>query len=450
MRILTKHIDPTPVIPSHCQWSAWNDLIDVDDQNLVIFNTMAQTAVLMHKSEHLPIDELPEASASLLFSLGMIVPIGTDEHAIVEQQFATGKNDMSYIDLTILLTRQCQFRCVYCFEGTKKEENLEDRTSDDLLAFLEDQSSTLKKLRVTWFGGEPLIAYPMLKRLSERLMSFCEKHHVQYTADMVTNGYALSKERCHELCHTLNIRRYIITLDGPSGFHDRRRPLRSGLPTFDKIWENITTLVDMGAFITIRMTIDKENVHAIPALLDEIARSPFARKVGLSFCRTMDYGFTPDTVKSVMYTDKEFADIEWDLIQYAHRLKMWQYRFPHSAPLGGCLRKGDIVMGTKGEIYKCLDTVGDQQWESGNISGNALEKVPAWYERWLSWSPSQSASCRKCVLQPLCNGGCPHNAIFTDKKHGTATQCPEWKANYQRQIIELAREYLKNTIPYEH
>lgn len=442
MRILIDNNKSICSVAPNCRWSTWNDLIEVDDCHLVIFNTWSQTAVLMRKEEHVAIESLTADNIATLFRLGMLVPQETDERNIVEKRFEEGKKDLSYLDLTILLTRQCQFRCTYCFEGTKKDASLDDHTEDDIMKFLENQLSTLKKLRVTWFGGEPLIAYSRLKSISKRLLDFCEKHQVTYSADMVTNGFAITEDRSRELIDNLKVKRYIITLDGPCGYHDKRRPLRNGLPTFDTIWKNIDTLVRCGAKVNIRMTIDKENYEAIPTLLDEIAAGPFARKTGLSFCRTMDYDFTPEKVKDVIFNEKEFAEMEWSLIQHAHRLGLWGYRFPHSAPLGGCLREGDIVIGTQGEIYKCLDTVGDEQWVSGHLGGGARESRPDWYERWLQWNPTQSATCRRCVLQPLCNGGCPHNALFRDKKHGTDLQCPDWKANYRRQVIELAKEII--------
>ena len=448
MRPLTenKHPIPLPTMPTACRWSRWNDVITIDDTFIVLFNTFAQTAVLLRKEEYVPVESLPQAEAELLYQLGILVAKDKDEVGMVQKRFEEGKKDLSYLDLTILLTQQCQFRCVYCFEGTKKDIALDENTSDDIIQFLERKSDGLRKLRVTWFGGEPLLAFTRLKALSERLMTFCEQHQVDYKADMVTNGFALSKSRCLELIHDLKVKRYIITLDGPAGIHDQRRPLRSGLPTFNKIWENITTLVDSGAMVNLRMTIDKENLATIPTLLDEIAAGPFARKTGLSFCRTMDYDFTPDSVQGIIFNEREFADIEWNLIQYAHQLGLWVYRFPHSAPLGGCLREGDIVIGPRGEIFKCLDTVGDERWISGHLNGDDPSH-PEWYGQWLRWSPSQSPSCRVCVLQPLCNGGCPHNALFADKKHGNTTQCPDWKANYRRQIIELTKDYIiKNNL----
>lgn len=449
MIILQEH-HPTPSSPQPpilCKWSKWNDLIVVDESFMVLFNTWTQNAVLTKKEEYISVINLTTEQFIIYYRLGMIVPQALDEAAMVEQRFEQGKKDLSYLDLTILLTYRCQFRCTYCFEGTKKDIDLDDTTADNLLMFLEDHAMTWKKIRVTWFGGEPLVAYSRMEALSRRLIAFCDQHGIDYSADMVTNGFALTESRCRALVNEMRVKRYILTLDGPAPIHDKRRPLLSGQPTFHKIWENITFLIQYGAKVNIRMTIDKQNLEAIPILLDEIAAGPFSGKTGLSFCRTMDFDFTPDKVKDVIFNEKEFADIEWGLIQHAHQLGLYRYRFPHSAPLGGCLREGDIVMGPHGEIFKCLDTVGDPKWVSGRIQDRGQADRPEWYEQWLRWTPAQSTPCRGCVLQPLCQGGCPHNALFSDKKHGTTIQCPDWKANYRRQIIELAKEYIHKNNP---
>ncbi len=426
--------------PQSVKLSEWNDVITISDNSIVLFNTLSRSALLLTHAEYDQIASLSSPDKALLLELGFLVDSSLDEKAALEQRFISGKQDMSYIDLTILLTHNCQFRCVYCFEGEKENINIDDATIAQIIQFLTTQLHVCKKLRVTWFGGEPLLAYHQLKNMSLQLLDFCRTHHIEYTADITTNGYALTPSRCREIVNDLHVDRHIITLDGPAEIHNIRRPLCTGKPSFERIWENIASLVQEGAKVMLRMTIDKDNAPHIPTLLDEIAQSSFAGKVGISFCRTIDCNFTPDSIKSKIFSESEFAALEWELIQYAHTLGLWQYSFPYAAPTGGCLRDGDIVIGARGEIYKCLDTVGDKQWICGSIGELSLSARPQWYEDWLLWTPSKSSACKVCVLQPLCNGGCPHNALFTDKKHGTTTQCPDWKANYKNQIIALVKE----------
>ena len=444
MKLLLDTIAPIDA-SRHCgkpKWSVWNDITAIDDKRIVVFNTLRRTAILMDACEYAAeIASMPPKTVEMLTGLGMIVDAGFDERAEVERRFDDGKRDMSYIDLTVLLTHDCQLGCTYCFEGAKSRKYIDDGTAHEILRFLESMKPVCRRLRVTWFGGEPLMAYAQLKRLSMALISFCNDNGIDYRADMTTNGYALSPSRCKELVDELAVRRYIITIDGPAAMHNRRRPLTGGQPTFARIMENVAQLASCGAQVTLRMTIDHENAPDIPQLLDEIAEAPFKKQVRLSFCRTIDYNFTPDAAKATIFSRKEWVDVEWVLMQYAHRLGLWQYGFPYAAPSGGCLRQGDIVVDADGQIYKCLDTVGDRRWLCGHINS---PDTPEWMALWNAWSPANSMKCRHCTLQPLCNGGCPHNALFDEKKHGSEYQCPYWKDNYKRQIIALVSEIDEN------
>lgn len=435
--MINHEIENDCVIPvKERKWSIWNDVINIDDSRAVIFNTLFRNAILVDREI---LNTIPAEREYVSF--GFVVNADKDEVSDWEESFCRAKSDMDYIDLTILLTHQCQMKCQYCFEGDKDSTSISRDSMQAIMNFLMAHKDNCNRLRVTWFGGEPLLNYSKLKEMSMRLIKFCRENEIQYNGDITTNAFALSRERCSEIVTELNVKRFIITLDGPAEVHDRRRPLRSGIPTFHRIWENIGLLIDVGAKVTIRMTIDRENAASIPELLNKVAASPYAGKVGLSFCRTIDYNFTPQHVKSLLYSEKEFADVEWELIQMAHSLGLYCYSFPYAAPEGGCLRKADVVIGSDGVVYKCLDTVGDKRWAVTAIDRIDLpSEIPQWHKEWLEWTPSQSPSCSKCTLRPLCNGGCPHNALFRDKKHGSNLQCPDWKANYRRQIIELVKK----------
>ena len=424
------------------KWSVWNDVIPMDCDKEVFFNTLSQNAVLLDSSvSGSGIDALPESILNELYQLGVVVDVERDEYAEQQERFRRGKEDLSYIDLTILVTHNCQMRCSYCFEGSKDNMVINDNTSAAILRLLGKHVGVCRMLRVTWFGGEPLLAYGQITKLSHQMIQFCKEHDIGYLADITTNGFALTPDRCKELVNELGVKRFIITLDGPAEVHDKRRPLASGLPSFRRIWKNIGDLVDCGAWVTLRMTIDRENRPFVPQFLKLLADSRLKGKVGLSFCRTIEINNTPKDVKAFFYSDEDWAIEEWELIQIAHNMGLWSYQFPHASPAGGCLRRGDITIAATGVIYKCLDTVGDERWICGNINYTENIHIPQWYQQWLDWTPLQVAKCSKCLLLPLCNGGCPHNDLYSDKKHGTHLQCPDWKANYRKQIFEIAKAY---------
>lgn len=426
----------------HAKWSVWNDTFPFKD-SYICFNTYTGALVVFSKKEYTEnADHLPTLSLSILAELGIIVPEQIDEKQEWYKKYRQGKKDTSILDLTIVLTLKCQFNCIYCFEGEKNNLVLTNKTSNDIKKFIESRSGQFQTLHITWFGGEPLLGMSRLKELSSFFIDFCQKQNIKYYADITTNGYALTLSRCHQLINNCSVKRFIITIDGTAAIHDKRRPLKNGEGTFEVIWRNIATLLNIGADVTIRITVDKSNSNHIKDFIDLIANSEFSKRVNIVFVKTIDYSFTPMNIHNTIYTYDEFAKIEMELIKYAHLQGILSYKTPRPCPLGGCLRKGDIVIGTEGEIYKCLDTIGEKEWIVGHITDASDLPDVSWYQDWLSWEPSKSSDCKDCKLLPLCNGGCPHNALFLSKKHGADDQCPDWKLNYRNQIQLYVEEKL--------
>lgn len=432
---------------SSVQWSYWNDIIPFGNE-YICFNTLSGAVAVLKSQEYSLYHKQPSSAPDSLTKSGIIVSGQKKEKDEWLQQYIKGKNDESILDLTIVSTMQCQFKCVYCFEGDKGKQVLTNHTIEHIKKLVENRKKHLKILRITWFGGEPLLNMTAILKLSAFFIDFCSQNGIKYIADITTNGYVLSSSLCNTLVNECNIRRYIITIDGTPEMHNRRRPLQNGKDTFDRIWGNIQNLIKLeGTSVTIRITIDRENANHMREFIDLLAKSPLANKVGLAFSKTIDYSFTPHYIHNKILTFEEFTKLEIELIKYAHSKGILQFTTPRPCPSGGCLRKGDIVIGAYGEIYKCLDTIGEKNWISGNISdGNT--NIPDWYNDWLSWNPLEDDLCKNCKLLPLCNGGCPHNAIFSSKKHGAEDQCPDWKLNYIQRIILYVEEKL-NTHEYQ-
>ena len=428
----------------HGKWSYWNDCIPYMN-SIICFNTVSGATVLLSREQFSFFKDNPDEAPDALKEIGIIVSKDKKEKQEWFTHYLESKNDDSNLDLTIATSMNCQFRCVYCFEGDKAVKSLSDEAISNIKAFVEAKCPTLKKLRVVWFGGEPLLGIPQIRELSAYFIGLSEKYGFSYCSDITTNGFALTEKNRSILFNECRIHWYYITLDGIADIHDQRRPLANGKGTFDVVWSNLIQLVGIGASVLVRVTVDKTNIGSIPLLIDKIASSEIAGKIYLSFVRTMDYSFTPETAKRTIFSVNEFAGEELRLMEYAHMKGLYSYSLPRPCPTGGCLRQGDIVIGTDGEVYKCTDTIGEKQWIIGSIGTPSSNTESQWYKDWLTWTPfSGNNKCRSCKLLPLCNGGCPHNILFTQKKHGTDEQCPDWKYNYQARIRLFIQEQIKN------
>jgi len=67
---------------------------------------------------------------------------------------------------------------------------------------------------------------------------------VHYSANVVTNGYFLTKEVAQKLVES-KVDYVQITLDGPQDTHDTRRPLLGGQRTYKAIMENVIACADI-------------------------------------------------------------------------------------------------------------------------------------------------------------------------------------------------------------
>lgn len=76
------------------------------------------------------------------------------------------------LELTIMPTEQCNFRCVYCYEDYKKH-TITTEGKNNLLKCVQVLLKNCTSLHVGWFGGEPLLAYEEILDISKGLIKIC-------------------------------------------------------------------------------------------------------------------------------------------------------------------------------------------------------------------------------------------------------------------------------------
>ena len=63
--------------------------------------------------------------------------------------------------LTILPTEQCNFRCVYCPEEFSRGK-MSEEVQKAIIRYVRQNINAYTGLRVSWFGGEPLLAMDVI------------------------------------------------------------------------------------------------------------------------------------------------------------------------------------------------------------------------------------------------------------------------------------------------
>lgn len=176
------------------------------------------------------------------------------------------------LDLTILPTERCNFRCVYCYQDFDLPQMAES-TIQGIKALLATRAPSLDHLGIDWFGGEPLLAPTIVEDVQGFAQNLALEHSVSLSGAITTNASLLERELFLRLVN-LGIHRYQISIDGPQEFHDKKRVYGDGRGTYDRIWRNLKGLqaTTVDAEILLRIHVDEENRAAIPVFLEDLSK----------------------------------------------------------------------------------------------------------------------------------------------------------------------------------
>lgn len=173
------------------------------------------------------------------------------------------------LQLTILPTEKCNFRCTYCYEdfaiGRMKKPTIEG------IKRLIHNRPDMQELSIAWFGGEPLLAMSVIREISEFCTELSKERGFSFDGGLTTNGYLLTPEVLAELVsHNQNF--FQITLDGWGDVHDSTRRRADGGGTFDTIWRNLLSArqTELAFEIVLRIHLTNSNFDSLKQLCREI------------------------------------------------------------------------------------------------------------------------------------------------------------------------------------
>lgn len=149
--------------------------------------------------------------------------------------------------LTLQVTRQCNFRCNYC--SFTYGDNITNRNHDSVSMSWETAKKTIdffatysrdkRDHNIGFYGGEPLLEKELIYKCIEYSKKVFEGKHL--TFGMTTNGSLLTPEVAQYLIDSgMSI---LVSMDGPKRIHDKNRKLwGTGGGTFDLIEENLNRI----------------------------------------------------------------------------------------------------------------------------------------------------------------------------------------------------------------
>jgi uncharacterized protein len=179
---------------------------------------------------------------------GVVVEDEKEDAAKLNDFFRQLKSQSTTLpfEATILTTYACNFRCVYCFEESVKDDvYLDKETSDLIIQWLirRAEAKQYKRIFLVYYGGEPLLNVRPIYDISWHLMQWAQEKKIEFGFAIITNGSLVNPDLIDKFL-TVGLEQVRITIDGDREAHDKKRPLAGGGPTFDLIMDNIKSIID--------------------------------------------------------------------------------------------------------------------------------------------------------------------------------------------------------------
>ncbi|AKN32477.1 radical SAM protein [Clostridium carboxidivorans P7] len=328
----------------------------------------------------------------------------------------------SYIKaLCLNVAHDCNLRCKYCFadEGDYKgcRELMSAEIAKKAIDFVIKKSGPRKNIEVDWFGGEPLMAFNVIKEVMEYTKEQEKIHNKNIRFTMTTNATLLNDEIMDYL--DKNMGNIILSIDGRKEVNDKVRVRVDGTGSYDSILPKIKKMVEMR---------DKSKQY--------YARGTFTRW-NTDFFEDIkfmaDQGFDEISIEPVVLPEDHPLSLreedlptifeQYDKL-YFEMLKRHKegkdFRFYHfnidlqGGPcvykrISGCGAGHEYVAITpEGDIYPCHQFIGNEDFKLGNLSSDEELNTDI-VDKFRNAHIYTKPECKKCWARFYCSGGCQAN-----------------------------------------
>ncbi|MBP2686270.1 MAG: peaB [Deltaproteobacteria bacterium] len=344
--------------------------------------------------------------------------------------------------LVLMLTYSCNLACRYCYED--REEGCAPRddgpggggpsaaaggggpremSPESLrrgVAYLLDHAGADRKVSVTFFGGEPLLRFPLIRTAVRDARRMARERGKEISFSITTNGTLFTREIARFLKE--NGVSVCLSIDGPREIHDRNRPYASGRGSYEDVARGIDLLMENrnGFPVAARVTLGRGAVdvrktfdHLRGLGFDEVGFAPASAAEG------SPSALTEEELGAVMDGFRDLADGYVDDVRerrvptfanMSQILALIHRGDPMPYPCGAGI--GMLAMDPSGAFHPChrLCGVGDSFGapEAG-ISEEARGRFLDGARR------RRESACDACWAKNFCSGGCYHDAYL---RHG--------------------------------
>jgi uncharacterized protein len=188
--------------------------------------------------------------------------------------------------LELMVTHACNLRCSYCFGCPSpndlpasrhlygsKTPGMSLETAQRGVEFLIAQSGSVRDLGLIFFGGEPLLAFPLVREITRYARRREAETGKRFHLSLSTNGLLLNRR----IVAFLQAQRIScqVSIDGPDWIHDYARCHASGRGSHQRLVERAQLLIAARpGRVPARGTVSHGRVN-LPAALEHLLQLGF-------------------------------------------------------------------------------------------------------------------------------------------------------------------------------
>jgi uncharacterized protein len=383
-----------------------------------------------HSNIEETLDELHQAHA---IALG---------EGFVEPRLETPQQPFPLQTIVMNVTNQCNLSCSYCYEYGEdriatpegKTKFMSEETARSTVDFLLNQSPGRRMVHLTFFGGETLLNFPVVKSTIGYARDKAAEMGKYIDFSMTTNATMLTSEIISFLAE--NNVGVTVSIDGPKESNDRFRVFHNGKGSYDVIAPKIKELVTVhrsrpiGARVTLTaQVVDVKKIYR--HLTDEMGFD--------------EVGFAPVTTSPVRlyaigntgldHVLDQFTELAGEYLEYAlenkhhgfsnvnDTLQELHQGVSKAYPCGAGL--GLLGVAPSGDIGLCHRFVDSPAGKLGHIDTGIDREAQA--EHLNRGHINTKYDCHTCWARPVCSGGCYHEAYvrYGDTSHANLHYC-DW------------------------
>ena len=383
-----------------------------EDNQFIGFNTFNQEIIVL---EELLFDLISTKDApsylkvihpefyDFLQKKGFIVNQSLDELEEVRKLMHSIDFDETSYELTINPTMNCNFKCWYCYESHITQSSMSDDIKNRIIKHIEliTTNSQIKNVHFSWFGGEPLLEYEIIKSLIKRTVVITNKKGISFTSAFTTNGLLISDDMI-QFFKDNYINNFQITLDGHKNTHNEVRYISKNKGSYERIINNIKLLIKNKFYVSIRINYSEETIINLNKIADDF--SDIVKKYNKFF----SFGFHKVWQSKI----EDVNSIEKHLNYFRDKGFSISTKSDNDTVRNSCYadKKNHATINYNGDVFKCTA----RDFKSSNKEG-VLDKngVIIWNDKYTKRMNIKLTNkpCFTCKILPVCGGGCTQNSL---------------------------------------